>query len=74
VSGYTIAWIVWGLAFAGIEGTAIVRRNSAGTLSDHIWSWFAVNNKPRGWQIRRVALVGGLAVLVVHLIGGGNVI
>ena len=37
---WTILWLLWGLTFAGIEGTAIYRHDWAGTLSDHLRLWF----------------------------------
>lgn len=35
MSGFTVAWIAWALAFCVIEGLAI--RAGHGTLSAHVW-------------------------------------
>ena len=40
---WTLLWIGWGLAFAGIEGTAIAKGDWAGTLSQHLRKWFRVD-------------------------------
>ena len=38
-------WVVWGLAFAAIEGTALARDNAAGTLSEHLRLWLRTDTK-----------------------------
>lgn len=44
MSGYTIAWIIWALAFAAIEGKALLSRQPGTTLSEHIWRWWHVRD------------------------------
>jgi hypothetical protein len=39
MSGFTVAWLVWGLAFAVIEGVALVNSRRGDTLSEHVWAW-----------------------------------
>ena len=69
---YTVAWLLWILAFAGIEGTALLSKDPAGTLSDHVWSWFSIRSKGTAWRLRRFALLAGLAWLVAHFLTGGR--
>lgn len=57
MNAFTAAWIFWLLMFAAIEGAALVNRKRGDTLSEHIWSWFAVRDKPKGWVARRRILV-----------------
>lgn len=68
---FTVLWIIWLAMFAAIEGAALVRKERGDSLSEHIWSWFAIRNKPKGWQARRAVLVMFLAWLVTHLLTGG---
>lgn len=69
--GYTMAWILWALAFVLIEGPAICNRREGDTLSEHIWALASVREKGRGWRWRRLALLAALAWLGVHLLTGG---
>ena len=69
----TPAWLIWLAAFLVLEGKAIFNRVPNDTLSAHLWRWFAIKGKPRLWQARRLALLLGLAWLVVHLLTGGVV-
>ena len=68
---YTVAWIVWALAFLAIEIPAVRNRRPVDTLSEHIWSLFSVRTQAAGWRWRRIALLAALAGLVAHLLGGG---
>ena len=74
MSGYTFAWILWVAMFAVIEGTALFNKNSGDTLSEHVWEWFSVKEKGKGWRARRTVLLGGLAWLLVHFMSGGELI
>lgn len=73
MSPYTWAWIFWLASFATIEGFALANRKPDDTLSEHIWSWFAIRGKPGGWQARRAVLLMFLVWLVAHLLTGGAV-
>lgn len=71
MDGWSVAWLAWVLAFAAIEGAALVRRDRPGrpaTLSAHVW-WLI---RGAGWwhHLARVGLVCGLAWLSVHLVSG----
>jgi len=72
MSGYTLAWVAWGAAFAVIEGKALADNRRNDTLSEHVWQIFAVRdrNAPYG-QLRRAILVMGMAWLAGHFITGG---
>jgi hypothetical protein len=39
--------------------------------SDYIWRWFSIKDKSPGYRWRRLALVVGLAWLILHLLTGG---
>jgi len=69
MSGWTMAWLIWGLMFVAVEGVALVRRTPGATLSEHLQAFFAVRDKPWGWRGRRAALVAALAALAAHLVG-----
>ena len=73
MSGWTTAWLGWLLMFAVIEGAALFNKQQGDTLSEHIWEWFAVKDKPKGYRIRRFALAGFLFWLVIHFLTGGAV-
>lgn len=45
MSGYTIAWALWVIAFVVIEARAINNDIKDDTLSDHFAMWFKVNTK-----------------------------
>lgn len=68
MDGYTIAWLVWITAFLGIEGAALLDKSKGDTLSEHVWKWFRISDKPKGWNIRRLALLGGTGWLMLHFV------
>jgi hypothetical protein len=84
VSGFTIAWLVWGAYFAVVEGYAIVRSHqqhaagrhaTGGTLSEHVWAWFgtAPGTHADTWAyVRRFVLLAFMAWLSVHFLTGGR--
>jgi hypothetical protein len=46
VNGYTVAWILWGLAFVVIEAKAILDGRAGdpgGTLSEHLRLWLGTS-------------------------------
>lgn len=54
---YTVLWIVWGIAFAGLEGSALRSRIPGTTLSAHIWRITRVADPrptPLVWLVRLV--------------------
>jgi len=71
MSGWTVAWLLWLLAFAVIEGIAIYRRRYEGTLSRHVWKWFAIKGQGRNVRWRRFIFLAGWAWLTVHFLTGG---
>jgi hypothetical protein len=73
MSGWTVAWLFWLLMFAAIELPALVNKRRGDTLSEHVWSWFAVRDKPKGWVFRRLILILFLGWLVAHFVTGGAV-
>lgn len=75
---YTFAWLGWIGLFFLIEIPAIILHRGQGfTLSEHVWSWFAIRwplNQPRPhlWRIRRVFLISFLGWLCLHFLTGGK--
>lgn len=75
MSGYTWAWLAWIVAFLGIEGRALFNKRQNDTLSEHVWSWFAITapdkSAPMG-QARRAVLLMFMAWLSAHFLTGGR--
>ncbi|ONH54128.1 hypothetical protein CcI49_31225 [Frankia sp. CcI49] len=67
MDGWTTAWLLWGVMFLAIELPAVFNKTDGDTLSEHIRAWFALRGKPKGWQVRRLALAGFFAWFIVHL-------
>lgn len=67
---YTWAWIFWLAFFAVVEGFALFDKDRGDTLSEHIWKWFRINDKPRQWTWRRAVLAIFLVWLTVHMVAG----
>ncbi len=67
---FTWAWVFWLTMFMVIEGWALIDRTPGQTLSEHIWKWFRIRDKPRQWTIRRAVLAGFLVWLLVHMVAG----
>ena len=67
---YTWLWILWFAWFAVVEGFAIIDKDRGDTLSEHIWGWFRIRDKPRQWTWRRAVLAVFLVWLLVHLVAG----
>jgi hypothetical protein len=69
MSGWTAAWLGWLLMFLAIEAGALLNKQPGDTLSEHVWRWFSVKRKGKGWRWRRAALATFLAWLLLHLTG-----
>lgn len=67
---WTWLWVFWLAFFLAIEGAAIINKAPGDTLSEHIWKWFRIRDKPRAWTWRRAVLAGFLVWLLVHLVAG----
>ena len=74
MSWWTVGWLAWAAWFAVEEGLALARGNVPATLSGHVWRWFATAPGAKGPLVRtrRVVLLGFLAWLLVHFVGGGR--
>jgi hypothetical protein len=70
VNIWTWLWIIWIAFFAVIEGFALARKDRNDTLSEHIWKWFQIKDKPQQWTWRRAVLAGFLAWLLIHMVAG----
>lgn len=62
VSGFTVAWLAWGLFFIVVEGIALFRKERNDTFSEHWWSLFRLG--------KRVPLVLKLWLLSIQLTFG----
>lgn len=68
---FTIGWIAWIVYFCILEFLAIKNRKKGDTLSEHVWVWFGVRDKPNLWAwIRRVILILFMVWLSLHFILG----
>lgn len=67
---FTWLWIIWLAWFVVVEGAAIINKDRGDTLSEHVWRWFRIHDKPRQWTWRRIVLAGFLAWLLIHMVAG----
>lgn len=70
MDGYTIAWLLWLAMFLAIELPALLDKKPGGTLSENVWDWFRIRDKPRAWTWRRIVLALFLAWLLIHMVAG----
>ncbi len=68
---YTTTWLVWIVMFFAIELPAAFNRKKGDTLSEHLWKWFSIKDKAKGWRVRRMGLTFTLVWIFIHLITGG---
>lgn len=57
--------------FVAVEGAALLHKDPAGTLTNHILRWASWRDKSWGWIGRRAVLVGLLFWMLAHFISGG---
>ncbi len=69
---YGLLWILWVVAFFAIEIPAWKDGRPGGTLSEYIWSIFAIRVKGPGWVMRRTVLLIALGSLGYHFMAGGG--
>lgn len=67
---WTWLWVIWLALFLVIEGFAIFNKAPDDTLSEHMWKWFQIRNKPRQWTWRRIVLALFLVWLLFHMTVG----
>lgn len=65
-----MAWVLWLAMFAVIELPALLNKRSEDTLSETIWRWFRIRDKPQQWTWRRAVLAAFLTWLLVHFVAG----
>lgn len=41
---WTVLWLLWGAAFVGIEGVAVLNDKREDTLSEHFRKWFRTDS------------------------------
>lgn len=78
MNGWQVAWLIWGGAFAVIEGIALANKKPDDTLSEQVWALFATSKEARGrpvvtgWvRFRRFVLAAFMAWLSLHFLTGG---
>lgn len=68
VDRYTVGWVLWLLAFAWLEGRAVLRKAKGDTLTEHLYRWLHLAS-PKAWAGR-----GAMALLLLwltwHFLGG----
>lgn len=69
---FTLLWVAWGLAFAVIEGVAIVNDRRDDTLSEHLREWFRTDRK-RGRTAWLVVSGCFFAWFVTHIAVAGSI-
>jgi hypothetical protein len=69
---FTTLWVIWLALFVVIEGAAIFNKDKGDTLSEHVWAWFSIKGKGKGWRSRRFVLLAFLAWLTLHFLTGGE--
>lgn len=69
---WTAAWIVWLLAFLGIEVAALAATRGRETLSAQVWDYLTrpTDRHPGLVWAARAALIAGMGVLTSHLVVG----
>ena len=72
MSTWTQLWLIWLLLFGVIEGAALSNKKAGDTLSEHVWNWFSIGWRGKGWRARRFSLLAFLAWLVAHFLTGGK--
>ena len=73
MDGWSVLWLFWLAMFGAIEAPALLNKAKGDTLSEHVYRWFAVRDKPRGWQLRRGCLAIFLLWVSVHWLSGGAI-
>lgn len=73
MSPFTFAWVFWIATFAAIEGAALLNKQSGDTLSEHMRKWFSTTTKAKGYRLRRLVLVIGLAWFPLHILTNGYI-
>ncbi len=68
---WTVGWALWLVMFLAIEGAALFNKERGDTLSEHVWKWFGIKGKPKGYKWRRFAFLSFWAWLSVHFFTGG---
>ena len=71
MTGWTILWLVWLAGFLAIELPAVFNKQPGDTLSEHVWKWFSIKGKPKGYKVRRLGFLVFWAWLTVHFFFGG---
>lgn len=74
MSGWTWAWIAWGLAFVVIEGIALFNSTRGDTLSEHAWAWLGVGSYKRRQHTIDVCTVCGTRIARpdMSIVSGGT--
>ena len=68
---FTDLWIVWLLAFVGIEAAALMNKKKGDTLSEHVWRWFSVKEDSSRKKFVRVGMLAlFMGWLTVHFVTG----
>lgn len=69
---FTILWILWGAAFAVIEGVAIFNDKKSDTLSEHLRLWLRTDTR-KGRTVWLAISGGFFAWFVTHIAVAGSI-
>lgn len=69
---WTWAWVAWGVAFAVIEGAALMDKKEGNTLSEHLRKWFCTMTESGGLSahLKKIVPLTFVIWLVGHLYKG----
>ena len=70
MSAWTVAWILWGVAFAVIEGRAVTNDKRDDTLSEHLRLWFRTDTR-LGRTVWLIVSGAFLAWFLLHIAWAG---
>lgn len=71
MTGWTWLWLIWIAGFLAVELPAAFNKQPGDTLSEHVWKWFSIKNKSKGYKARRLGFLAFWAWLTVHFFSGG---
>lgn len=76
-----MAWLVWGVYFAVVEGLALANSRAGDTLSEQIWAFVGARTRATagrpvtGWtRVRRAAVGLFMVALGVHFLVGSHTV
>jgi hypothetical protein len=66
----TPIWIAIGVAILATEGVALLNSKTGDTLSEHVWNWITIRNKPKKFTAYRFFVLAFMLWLTGHFAFG----